>query len=40
MKRLISRFGSWLNKHLHFMATDEESLIYDRIDRELEAKGQ
>jgi hypothetical protein len=40
MRSLLSRFGAWLNKHLHIVATDEESRIYDQIDRELRAKGQ
>ena len=37
---LLRRLAAWLNARLHILATDEESAVYDRIDRELEAKGQ
>lgn len=39
MRKLLSRVGGWLNRHLRIVATDEESAIYDQIDKELEEKG-
>lgn len=40
MKRLLALIGSWLNARLRIMATDEESLYYDRADQEATRKGQ
>jgi hypothetical protein len=37
---IICRLAVWLNARLRILATDEESAVYDRIDRELRANGQ
>lgn len=36
----MRRFGSWLNRRLNLVASDEQSAIYSRIDDELRRKGQ